>query len=103
MRPLLEQDTVDWTDEIFMEQEEKRSIRTRRWNFMRRLQPTYYGFGHTLNNLANDPDERVNVADDPEYASVVKELFARADQQRRTYSDPKWGLWIGRHRKSNST
>lgn len=103
MRRLLENAEADWTDEVFMEQEETRSIRTGRWNFMRRFQPTSYEFGHVLYDLDNDPDERVNVADDPEYAAVVAKLCARMDQQWSTYCEPKWDLWKGGQVKSNST
>ncbi|WP_114286693.1 sulfatase-like hydrolase/transferase [Candidatus Halocynthiibacter alkanivorans] len=103
LRPLLESSAADWEDVVFMEQEETRSIRTARWNFMRRFQPTSYHFGHVLYDLAKDPDERTNVAEDPEYAPVVAELCARLDKQYDKYADPKWNLWEGGRVKSNST
>ena len=81
LRPLLESDATDWEDVMVMEQEETRSIRTRQWNFMRRFQPTPYDFGHVLHDLAKDPDERNNVADDPRYAPIVQELCVRLDRQ----------------------
>ena len=103
LRRLIEGSESDWDDAVFMEQEETRSIRTREWLFMQRFEPTSYDFGHELFDLAQDPDERNNIADDPAYRSVVEELSARIDAYFEKYSDPKWNLWKGGTLKSNSS
>ena len=86
-----------------MEQEETRAIRTSQWLFMRRIENTRYDFKHELYDLVNDPDERKNLAQDPEYAAVVAELRARLDEFFMKYVNPRWDLWKGGTAKSNST
>jgi arylsulfatase A-like enzyme len=63
-----------------MEQEETRAIRTSQWLFMMRIQNTEYDFKHELYDLVNDPDERKDLAQDPEYADVVAKLSARLNE-----------------------
>ena len=86
-----------------MEQEETRTIRTSQWLFMKRIENTEYDFQHDLYDLVNDPDERVNLAQDPKYAEVVAELSARVDEFYAKYTNPRWDLWKGGVVKSNST
>ena len=101
--PLLRGENVSLRDEVFMEQEETRAVRTSRWLFMRRFENTQYNFKHELYDLENDPDERKNLAQDPEYAEVVAKLCTRLDEFFSDYSDPRWDLWKGGVVKSNST
>jgi hypothetical protein len=70
---------------------------------MKRVENTEYDFKDELYDLVNDPDERVNLAQDPEYADVVAKLSARLDDFFTEYSDPRWDLWQGGTVKSNST
>ena len=100
---LLRGESGDFRDEVFMEQEETRAIRTSRWLFMRRIENTNYDFKHELYDLVNDPDERKNLSQDPEYADVVAELSTRLDEFFTEYSNPRWDLWKGGTVKSNST
>ena len=101
--PMLRGDDIDFRDEVFMEQEETRAIRTSKWLFMRRIENTEYNFKNELFDLENDSDERNNVAQDPEYAEVVEKLCERLDEFFSKHSDPKWNLWKGGTVKSNST
>jgi arylsulfatase A-like enzyme len=101
--PLLRGDDIDLRDEVFMEQEETRAIRTSKWLFMRRIENTSYDFKNELYDLENDPDERKNVAEDPRYADVVKKLSERLDKFFTDYANPRWDLWKGGTVKSNST
>ncbi len=103
LSPLLQDENVDFRDEVFMEQEETRSIRTSQWLFMKRIENTEYDFQHDLYDLVNDPDERVNLAQDPKYAEVVAELSARVEEFFAKYANPRWDLWKGGVVKSNST
>lgn len=103
LRPLLEEQDPHWDDVVFMEQEETRSVRTGRWLLMRRFRPTPYDFGDELYDLVKDPDERDNVAEDPEYRTVTRELTHRLDRHFDRFSNPKWNLWKGGSVKSNST
>ena len=86
-----------------MELEETRAIRTSHWLFMRRIQNTKYDFKHELYDLESDPDERNNLAQNPEYADVVAELSSRLDEFFTDYANPRWDLWKGGAVKSNST
>ncbi len=101
--PLLRDEVDEFRDEVFMEQEETRAIRTSRWLFMKRIENTKYDFKHELYDLENDPDERNNLAQDPEYAGVAVELSARLDEYFAKYANPRWDLWKGGVVKSNST
>ena len=101
--PLLCGETAELRNEVFMEQEETRAIRTFQWLFMRRFENTHYDFKHELYDLVNDPDERKNLAQLPEYSAVVAELSARVDDFFSRYSNPRWDLWRGGAAKSNST
>jgi arylsulfatase A-like enzyme len=103
LSPLLQDDNKDFRDEVFMEQEETRAIRTSQWLFMKRIENTKYDFQHELYDLVNDPDERKNLAQDPKYAEVVAELSTRLDEFFTKYSKPRWDLWKGGVVKSNST
>jgi arylsulfatase A-like enzyme len=101
--PLLRGESGNFRDEIFMEQEETRAIRTSQWLFMRRIDNTKYDFKHELYDLVVDPDERKNLAQDPEYADMVAELSTRLDEFFTDYANPRWDLWKGGVVKSNST
>jgi len=70
LRTIIDSANAEWDDVVFMEQEETRSIRIPEWLFIRRFEPTPYEFGHLLYDLANDPDERNNVAEEPEYQAI---------------------------------
>ena len=100
---LLRGESGDFRDEIFMDQEETRAIRTSQWLFMRRIENTKYDFKHELYDLVSDPDERKNLAQDPEYADMVAELSTRLDEFFTDYVNPRWDLWKGGVVKSNST
>jgi arylsulfatase A-like enzyme len=103
LSPLLHAGEEDFRNEIFMEQEETRAIRTSQWLFMMRIENTEYDFKHELYDLVNDPDERNNLAQDSKYAELVAELSARVDEFFAKYTDPRWDLWKGGVVKSNST
>ena len=101
--PFLRGENVGLRDEVFMEQEETRAIRTSEWLFMKRIENTKYDFKHELYDLVSDTDERKNLAQDPEFADVVAKLSARLDEFFTNYANPRWDLWKGGVVKSNST
>lgn len=74
---------VDWRTESFHEHFAVRNripafegLRNSRYKYVR-----YFDHGHKefLHDLKNDPDELVNLADDPEYASLLREMKTRTD------------------------
>lgn len=103
LTPLLKGETTEFRDEVFMEQEETRTIRTSKWLFMKRLENTEYGFKDELYDLVNDPDERQNLAQQPDYVDVVTKLSDRLKDFFSQHSNPRWDLWKGGTVKSNST
>ena len=50
---------------------------------------------NTLFDLINDPDERINLIDDPQYADIVKALDTRLTAYFDEYSTPEFDLWRG--------
>ena len=88
-------------DEIFMEQEETRAVRTRDWLLMRRFQDAPgFQLADTLFNVSDDLDERVplDCSDNEAYEAlcvVVDNYFANT-------ADPRFDLWNGGTVKSNS-
>jgi len=93
----------EWSNAVFMEQEETRSIRTRKWLYMKRFQGSKrYEFEDELYDLVSDPDEYINLAADVNHAEVVKELTERINAFFDKYSDPGYDLWKGGKAKSNS-
>jgi arylsulfatase A-like enzyme len=90
-------------DEVFLEQEETRAIRTPNWLYQRRFQlapdPPY---GDELYDLASDPHEKVNLVDDPAHAVVAADLIARIEQFFARHSRPEYDLWHGGAPQSNS-
>ena len=104
LAPLLDGRPLAWDDDaVFMEQEETRAIRTRRWLYMKRFQGSPQNpFQDELYDLVADPEERVNRVDDPELAEVAAGLRARIDDFFDRYRDPRFDLWRGGAAKSNS-
>ncbi len=103
IRSLIESGEFPQDDGIFMEQEETRAVRTRDWLLMHRFSSKSYDFGDQLYDLVNDPDERENLAEKPEYADVKMFLEAKLNAYFSQYSNAKWDLWQGGSVKSNSS
>jgi arylsulfatase A-like enzyme len=98
--PLLRDETLSWDnhDAIFMEQEATRAIRTQDWKYVK-----FFDIPREeLYNLLTDPGEKVNLAADPKYAQIKKNLNQRLDDFFHRYADPKYDLWQGGTVKSNS-
>ncbi|MCZ7644532.1 MAG: sulfatase-like hydrolase/transferase [Planctomycetota bacterium] len=103
LTPLLEDQGAAWPDEVFMEQEEVRAIRTSEWLFMKRFKGCpNHPFEDELYDLVADPGERANLIADPARAGVVAELSARLDAYFERYGNRKYDLWRGGTVKSNS-
>jgi len=62
-----------------------RMVRTREWKYVHR----YPRGPHELYDLANDPDERENLVDDPDYADRVAELRGALARWFHEHVDPE--------------
>ncbi len=92
-----------WEDEVFMEQEEVRAIRTPKWLFMKRFKGSgTYPFEDALYDLIHDPDEKFNLIVEDGFAGVAQQLSARIDAFFELNSIPEYDLWTGGSTKSNS-
>ena len=70
---------------VFDEYGPVRMVRTREWKYVYR-----HSHGpHDLYDLVSDPDERNNLADDPEQVDRIRELRARMDDWFARYADPE--------------
>ena len=81
-----------FADAVFIESEKTRAMRTDRYAYWKRLRGTGE---HALYDMDTDPQQAVNVYDDPAYADVVAELDARLVAFFDRYVDPKYDLWNG--------
>ena len=101
--PALHTGKFDKPDEVYLEQEETRAIRTPKWLYKRRFQlaPTP-PYPDELYDLENDPLEKVDLAGNPEYAQVSAELVAKIDRFFAEHSDPEYDLWQGGAPQSNT-
>ena len=101
--PLLLGEMLTWENEVFMEQEETRALRTEKWLYMKRFQgSSQYPFEDALYNLVDDPDEKHNLITDAGAAETAVALSARIDAFFNQYAHPKYDLWQGGSAKSNS-
>ena len=89
---LLGNDVAAWDDTAFFEFVTVRVIRTPEWKYMKRLDDDE---PNTLYHLGNDPEERVNLVDDPAYADVVNELDRRLTAFFDRYGNDAYDLWQG--------
>jgi arylsulfatase A-like enzyme len=101
---LLNEDKGDWSDEVFIEQEETRAIRTPLWSYFKRFDDSQtYPLENELYDLTHDPDERVNISGQVEHQNIERNLSDKIDAFFGTYADPKFDLWLGGTAKSNSS
>ncbi len=104
LRPLIQQDQdTKWENLILMDQEETRAIRTDKWLFMYRYQENRdHPLPNALFDLENDPAERHNLIDDPQYQAVVSQLQQELTKRFDALAAPEWDVWHGGRVKSNS-
>lgn len=104
LAPLLQGGQLDWgQDELFIEQEEMRAVRTRQWLYVRRFKGSpNYPFKDELYDLVNDPGERNNLIETAAYAEVAQLLSERVDHFFQQIAVPEYDLWQGGSTKSNS-
>ena len=101
--PMLRNEELAWTDEIFIEQEELRAIRTPRWLYMRRFSGSQtYPLSDELYDLADDPGEKSNLIAADKYTAAAHDLSARIDTFFGQHSKPQFDLWAGGSTKSNT-
>ncbi len=101
--PFLSGTEFQWADEVFMEQEETRAIRTPKWLYMKRFRGSQtYPLEDELYDLVNDPAEKNNLIAKAEFAEVAQTLNERISSFFRQYAVPQYDLWQGGSLKSNS-
>lgn len=85
-------DELQWGEEIvFHEYIDTRGAQTRRWKLVRR----YPDGPDEFYDLADDPEERVNLSEDPRYEESRSMMRAKLEEFFRTYSQPEYDLWNG--------
>jgi len=101
--PMLRGEPIEWENEVFMEQEEVRAIRTPQWVYMKRFKGSQtYPFEDELYDLTHDPEEKSNIVVEERYAKVAQFLSDRIDTFFQLYLVPEYDLWEGGTTKSNS-
>jgi arylsulfatase A-like enzyme len=89
--PFLVGGSVPWDNTVFYEYINTRAIQTDEWKYVKRLLQK----PNELYDMANDPGERVNLADDPQYQSVREELDAHMTAFYDRFANPRWDIWKG--------
>tara|TARA_R110002095_G_scaffold2155_1_gene9117 strand:+ start:4831 stop:6309 length:1479 start_codon:yes stop_codon:yes gene_type:complete len=89
--PVLKGKQIPWSEVVFYEFENVRAIRTRDWKYIERFRET----PNELYHLTQDPGERKNLIDAPEFSKTHSELKQRMDQFFAKYADPEWDIWHG--------
>jgi arylsulfatase A-like enzyme len=102
--PTLRGEDLDQADAVFYEQEETRAIRTDEWLFAMRFQGAEsYPMQDELYHLTDDPLEKVNLIDRPEFSGVIAKLRDRVSSFFDIYAAPDYDLWQRGRAKSNVT
>lgn len=92
LAPLLRGESPPWTDDvIFAEQEETRVLRTPNWAFFKR----FGGLGDALFDLEADPEETINIAEDPAQAERVARFSQAIAIHFARYSRKEADPWQG--------
>jgi arylsulfatase A-like enzyme len=81
-----------WEEVVFYEQEESRGIRTPEFAYWKRLPGTGSA---ELYDMKRDPEQNVNIIDDPVYRETSLALDQRLSAFFDSFSDPKYDLWNG--------
>ena len=81
-----------WRDAVYFEQEETRAIRTHRYAYWKRLEGTGT---NALFDLEKDPEQLINVYEDPSYNHIVGQLDARLVDFFARYKSAEYDLWLG--------
>ena len=80
-----------WDNTIFYEYITARVIRTERWKY----QKAFLAGEDQLYDLDTDPGEKINLADNPDYAEIKKDLDNQLTRFFDQYADPRYDLWHG--------
>ena len=79
-------------EQVFFEQEETRGVRTDRFAYWERIK----GIGPAvLYDMQADPEQHHNLAENPEFRSVVAKLSQQIQSFFEAYADPQYDLWRG--------
>lgn len=89
--PALLGDDLDWDDTVYFEYIDTRVVQTREWKYTKR----FLAVPDELYNLAHDPGETNNLANDPEYRPVRDALDAQLTDFFARYADPRYDIWRG--------
>jgi arylsulfatase A-like enzyme len=76
---------------VFFEFENVRAIRTDHWKYIERFRQSPC----ELYDLQADPAELANLADNPQYAAIRRQLAERLHAWFARVADPQWDLWNG--------
>ena len=89
-------------DKVFMEQEESRAVRTKKWLFINRFNREGMDWlSSELYDLEKDPDERNNLSDEKKFIQIIQMLNKDLIEYFEKHSDPSYDLWRGGSAKSN--
>ncbi|MGI0022958.1 MAG: sulfatase family protein [Nitrososphaeraceae archaeon] len=82
----------NWTDEVYFDDQETRAITTKDFAYWKRVD----GLGTSaFYVLSKDPGQLKNEINNPQYASMIKELDNKVTEFFKTFVDKKYDLWNG--------
>ncbi|MBO9452996.1 sulfatase-like hydrolase/transferase [Tropicibacter sp. R16_0] len=102
--PALRGEALGGAKAVFFEQEETRAVRTKDWLYAMRFQGApSYPMKDELYRLTDDPNEKQNLIDQPEFSGVISDLQGQVTSFFDSYSVPEYDLWRRGSAKSNVT
>jgi len=89
--PLLTQQSPPWSDKAYFEYITVRAVIDGDWKYVKRL----FGEPSELYHLAQDPNETLNLINDPEHRDVMSRLDKDLDAFFDRHASPKFDTWRG--------
>lgn len=95
--PTLHGEPLDEVEAVFFEFENVRAVRTARFKYIERFKQS----PNELYDLRDDPGERRNLIDSPEYLVARAELRQQLQRFFAAHADPQYDLWRGGRSKAD--
>jgi len=93
---VLQNTSPKWENDIFYDYILTRAVQTKEFKYVKRfmVEP------NELYDLRSDPEEKINLIDEPKYANTIQALDGKIEAFFSRHSDPRFNVWKGGTAKS---